>query len=187
MWDIMICVTPEVVMPSEYLPVPVSSPAALDPSSAAARLLTAFFNGRKAETIKAYQADLDDFRAFLKSATLEQAAHLLLASNLGQANAIVLDYKAHLLGRQLTPATINRRLAALRSLVKLARTVGLIPWKLEVEGMKSEGYRDTRGPGRIGFRDMLHVLDRRKDVKAVRDRTILRCLFDLGLRRAEVL
>jgi integrase/recombinase XerC len=149
--------------------------------------LAAFFGGRKPETIKAYQADLEGFRVFVKTSTLEEAARLLLGSNLGQANALVLDYKAHLLGRQLTPATINRRLAALRSLVKLARTVGLIPWKLEVEGMKSEGYRDTRGPGRIGFRDMLHVLDRRKDAKAIRDRAILRCLFDLGLRRAEVL
>jgi integrase/recombinase XerC len=174
-------------MPSEYLPVPSSPISALDPSSAASRLLAAFFNGRKAETIKAYQADLEDFRHFAKSQTLEQTAHSLLTSNLGQANALVLDYKAHLVRRQLTPATINRRLAAIRSLVKLARMLGLVPWKLEVEGMKSEGYRDTRGPGRMGFRDMLHVLDRRRDTKAVRDRAILRCLFDLGLRRAEVL
>src|SRR5215831_5084215 len=174
-------------MPSEYLPIPVLPAGAIDPSSAASRLLAAFFGGRKTETIKAYQADLEGFRVFVKTSTLEEAARLLLGSNLGQANALVLDYKAHLLGRQLTPATINRRLAALRSLVKLARIVGLITWKLEVEGMKSEGYRDTRGPGRIGFRDMLHVLDRRKDAKAIRDRAILRCLFDLGLRRAEVL
>jgi integrase/recombinase XerC len=174
-------------MTSEYLPVPVPSLGNLDPSSASARLLAAFFSGRKAETIKAYQADLDDFRAFLKSPTLEQAAHLLLTSNLGQANSLVLDYKARLIDRQLTPATINRRLAAVRSLVKLARMLGLVTWKLEVEGMKSEGYRDTRGPGRIGFRNMLQMLERRKDVKSVRDRAILRCLFDLGLRRAEVL
>ena len=174
-------------MPSEYLPVLVPSPGNLDSSSAAARLLAAFFNGRKAETIKAYQADLDDFRAFLKSATLEQAAHVLLASNLGQANALVLDYKARLVDRRLASATINRRLAAIRSLVKLGRMLGLVPWKLEVEGMKSEGYRDTRGPGRMGFRNMLQVLDQQKDAKAVHDRAILRCLFDLGLRRAEVL
>jgi hypothetical protein len=95
--------------------------------------------------------DLEDFRDFAKASTLEQAAHSLLTSTLGQANAIVLDYKAHLLGHQLTPATINRRLAALRSLVKLARMLGLVPWKLEVEGMKSEGYRDTQGPGRTDF------------------------------------
>src|SRR5262249_41065237 len=134
-----------------------------------------------------YHADLEDFRAFVQVPTLDQATGFLLARGLGQANAIVLDYKARLLERNLTPATINRRLAALRSLVKLARTLGLIPWRLEIQGMKMEGYRDPRGPGRIGFRDMLHVLDRRKDAKAIRDRAILRFLFDLGLRRAEVL
>ena len=174
-------------MASEYIPVPVLPSGALDPSSAASRLLAAFLSGRKAETIKAYQADLEDFQAFVQSSTLDRAADLLLARGLGQANALVLDYKAHLLERKLTAATVNRRLAALRSLVKLARTLGLIPWTLEVEGMKSAGYRDTRGPGRTGFRDMLDLLGRRKDAKAVRDRAILRCLFDLGLRRAEVI
>src|SRR5262245_13412596 len=122
-------------MPSEYLPVPVLTTSALDSSSAASRLLAAFFGGRKAETIKAYQADLEDFRAFLQARTLDQATGLLLARGLGEANALVLDYKARLLERKLTPATINRRLAALRSLVKLARTLGLISWRLEIQGM----------------------------------------------------
>jgi integrase/recombinase XerC len=149
--------------------------------------LAAFLSGRKAETVKAYQADLEDFGAFTQASTLDQAAGLLLARGLGEANALVLDYKVRLIERKLTPATINRRLAALRSLVKLARTLGLVSWRLEIQGMKMDGYRDTRGPGRVGFRDMLHVLDRRKDAKAIRDRAILRCLFDLGLRRAEVL
>jgi hypothetical protein len=34
-------------------------------------------------------------------------------------------------------ATINRRLAALRSLVKLANTFGLVPWTLAVENVKT--------------------------------------------------
>ena len=84
------------------------------------------------------------------------------------------------------PATINRRLAALRSLVKLARTLGLIPWVLEVDGLRTEAYRDTRGPGQAGFRKLLETLAGRSDGKAVRDRALLRLLYDLGLRRAEV-
>jgi integrase/recombinase XerC len=172
------------MVPDECLPVPVLPVVALDSLSVAARLLAAFLSGRKAETIKAYQADLEDFRAFVQTSTLDRAVSLLLARGLGQANALVLDYKARLLERQLTPSTINRRLASLRSLVKLARTLGLIPWKLEVEGVKSEGYKDTRGPARGGFQKMLGILDCRQDAKDIRDRAILRCLFDLGLRRA---
>ena len=174
------------MMPDKCLPIPVLPVVALDSLSVAARLLAAFLNGRKAGTIRSYRADLRDFRAFLQTSTLEAAVSLLLGRGLGQANALALDYKARLLEHKLAPATINRRLAALRSLVKLARTLGLISWTLEVEGMKSEGYRDTRGPGRAGFQKMLCILDRCQDAKAIRDRAILRCMFDLGLRRAEV-
>jgi integrase/recombinase XerC len=176
-------------MQSPFYPVPAVIPSAngLDPSSPAARLLAAFLSGRKADTIKAYRADLEDFQAFAQAASLSEAAQRLMASCPGDANAQALSYKAHLLERGLSAATVNRRLAALRSLVKLGRTLGLVTWTLEVEGMKSETYRDTKGPGRAGFRDMLDALAKRQDAKGIRDRAILRCLFDLGLRRAEVI
>jgi len=159
-----------------YAPVPVSS--ALGPSSAA-RLLDAFLAGRKEETIKAYRADLEDFQAFVQASSLDQAAGLLMARGLGEANALALAYRTHLMERELAAITINRRLTALRSMIKLARTLGLIPWTLEIQGLKTEGYRDTRGPGRNGFRALLEVLGSRADAKTLRDRAILRCLFDL--------
>src|SRR5262249_57234802 len=43
-----------------------------------------------------------------------------------------------------------------------------------------------RGPGAAGFRRLLEQLAHRRDAKAVRDRALLRLLFDLGLRRSEV-
>ena len=153
----------------------------------AARLLHAFLNGRKPETIAAYRQDLEDFQAFIQSPSLEQAASLLLARGPGEANALALDYKANLIDRKLAANTINRRLTALRSLVKLGRTLGMVSWTIEVQSVKADPYRDTRGPGRAGFRDMLDSLAKRKDPKSMRDRALLRCLFDLGLRRAEVL
>jgi hypothetical protein len=36
-------------------------------------------------------------------------------------------------------------------MIMLARTLGLIPWTLEIQGLKTEGYRDTRGPGRNAY------------------------------------
>ena len=68
---------------SDYLPVPLSRRGALDPESAAARLLRAFLNGRKAETITAYRQDLEDFQAFIHAPSLEQAASLLLTRGPG--------------------------------------------------------------------------------------------------------
>jgi len=91
-----------------------------------------------------------------------------------------------MVGRKLQAATVNRRLAAVRSLVKLARTLGMVPWSIEVENLKAQAYRDTRGPGRQGFRRLMEEAGSRTDRKALRDRAVLRLLHDLALRRAEV-
>ena len=115
---------------TDRLPVRSGRAANLDSSSAAARLLQAFLNGRKSETITAYRQDLEDFQAFILAPSLEQAASLLLARGPGEANALALDYKAHLMNRKLAANTINRRLTALRSLVKLGRTLGLVCFTL---------------------------------------------------------
>lgn len=154
--------------------------------SPVSRLLEAFLSGRSPETIKAYRQDLHDFRAFLNLPTAEAAAERLLAAGPGDANALALAYKAALFGRALAPATINRRLAALRSVVRLARVLGLVPWSLEVRNERSETYRDTRGPGSAGFRRVLAQSDSRTDAKGLRDRAILHLLYDLALRRIEV-
>jgi integrase/recombinase XerC len=171
-------------MPAELVPVR-PAPGPLD-AAPAARLAAAFFAGRSPHTLRAYQRDLEDFARFAGGATAEDAGRLLLAGGQGPANERALRYRAALLGRGLAPATVNRRLAALRSMVKLARTLGLVPWALDVDGVRSEGYRDTRGPGRDGFRQLLAQLQGRADAKGARDRAVLRLLYDLGLRRAEV-
>jgi hypothetical protein len=88
-------------------------------------LLAAFLSGRNERTLRAYARDLEDFRAFLEAATIEDAARALLSGGPGGANAQVLSYRAHLVERGLTPATVNRRLAAIRSLVRVARLLGL--------------------------------------------------------------
>ncbi len=89
-------------------------------------------------------------------------------------------------GRELAPATINRRLAALRSLVKMGRMLGVIVWTLEVPNLKAQAYRDTKGPGRPAVRAMMERCTARGDRKGTRDFALLRILFDLGLRRGEV-
>lgn len=149
-------------------------------------LVNAFLSGRSEHTIRAYQRDLLDFSRFIGAKTAEQAAATLLSSGHGQANAVALAYRTHLVDRGLAPATVNRRLAAVRSLVKLARTLGMVPWTLEVPSVKSQPYRDTRGPGRLGLRLLLDQLADRHDAKAQRDRALLRLLHDLALRRGEV-
>jgi integrase len=50
-------------------------------------------------------------------------------------------------------------------------------------GEKIKRYRDTCGPDLDGVRRLLAHLERRCDPKAIRDRAIVRTLFDLALRR----
>ncbi len=150
-------------------------------------LVQCFLGGRKQTTLMAYRADLDDFRQFVKAPSAEAAAELLIRLSHGDANAVVLAYRSHLVERTLQPATINRRLAAIRSLVKLARTLGVVEWSLDIEGVKSQAYRDTRGPGRDGVSKLMTMAAGRADAKGIRDSAIIRLLFDLGLRRGEVI
>ncbi len=150
-------------------------------------LLQAFLSGRCEKTIEAYRQDLKDFQKFIVADTPATAASHLLSKSLGEANGLVLKYKTNLMERKFQPATINRRLAAIRSLTKMARMLGMIPWSLEIENAKSQPYRDTRGPGRTAFQQMLRVAsNQRNNVKAIRDKTILRVFYDLALRTSEL-
>lgn len=152
-------------------------------------VLDAFLVGRNPRTLRAYDRDLADFARFLGAPAAGPAVELLLSLPHGQANAAALGYRAHLVGRGLKSATIARRLSALRSVVKLARTLGRIAWALDVESPRSEPYRDTAGPGDAGWRAML---DRARDAaadgsaKGLRDLAIIRLLHDLALRRGEL-
>jgi integrase/recombinase XerC len=156
-------------------------------NEATSALIAAYTAGRNPRTLVAYQQDLEQFRLYLGGDSVESVIAAFLQLSSGAANATALSYRAHLIERKLTPATINRRLASLRSLVKLARLLGFVFWQIEIPGLPTEAYRDTRGPGRDGFRRLLDELDREpNDQTALRARAILRLLYDLGLRRGEV-
>lgn len=147
--------------------------------------LRLFLEGRTATTIRAYQNDLDDFGRFA-GVSPPEALRLLFNLGAGGANEAVLRYRSDLGARGLKASTINRRMATLRSVAKFARTIGAIDWELAVRGVKSQPYRDTRGPGVDGVRKMLKLLKARGDAKAARDAAIVRLLFDCALRCSEV-
>src|SRR5262245_13383836 len=124
-------------------------------SEAGGRLYAAFLAGRSPHTLRAYGADLDAFRIFVGAATAGMALTHLIGLSAGEGNGLLLAYRAHMIDAGLTPATINRRLAPIRSALRLARTLGLTTWAPEIQGLKVETYRDTTGPGVAGTRAML--------------------------------
>ena len=155
--------------------------------SAARKLVAAFLAGRSERTREAYAEDLANFARHLQAEDGTQALHTLLAQAPGDANGMLLDYRSAMVDTGLSPATVNRRLSAIRSAVKLARTLGMTNWEPEVDGVKVQTYRDTKGPGLHGTRNILNRAAAQDPVKGTRDVAIVRLMFDLGLRRGEVI
>ncbi len=168
---------------AQLLPTRTDLPVAAE---ALARLVRSFLAGKAEKTIEAYHRDLLDFAAHLGEPTIDAAARSLMGHGPGEANALALEYRNALENRDMAPATINRRLAALRSLSRLARTMGIVPWRVMVKNVRQQSYKDTRGPGKDPIRTTFRKLEVRRDPKGFRDCCIVRLLWDLGLRRCEV-
>ena len=147
-------------------------------------LISTFFASKTKLTIRAYERDLRDFQEYINAPSLEAAAKRLLGAGQDTRTCLDLVQGASAFGEP-GPCTINRRLAALRSLVcwrvwwACALLVGGRP-------IKGASARDTRGPGHEGVKKMLALLVNRTDKKARRDFALLRLMFDLALRRGEV-
>jgi integrase/recombinase XerC len=150
-------------------------------------VIEAWLRGRNAATTKGYRSDICNFAEWFKAPSAPAAVEALLRLGHGAANRVVMNYKAYLIESKLSSSTINRRLAALRSMVKVGRMIGVITWSLDVENVRSEPRGDMRGPGLADLQLINRAAAAMGDSKrARRDRAILATLFDLGLRRAEL-
>ena len=172
-------------MALELLPVETVATVAV-PLPSAGDLFAEWLAGRKATTVQAYAGDVAAFARWAQEDGPAQAVELLLAAGPAGANRIAHAWRASMVEAELAPATINRRLSALRSLVELAGRLGVVVWSIKVEGVKSRSYRDVRGPGVPAVRAMVEHLEASTGPKAVRDRALVRLMFDRGLRRGEV-
>lgn len=166
-------------------------------------------------SVISYRNDLVDFARFMKAADPAAALAELLElakRSPGDANAKLFEYRAEMLTRPtwasttqrdagqprvrtgMAPATINRRLCALRSVIKVLRTAGQTSWVPEVPGVKGKRYRDTRGAGDDGVRSLLHVIEadmaserRGTRWQAYRDMAMVRLMSGMALRKGSVL
>ncbi len=138
-------------------------------------------------TRRAYAKDL---RLFFRAIASDDPTPELIAEFLTldrfSAVSLVLKYKAVLVGKELAEATINRSLAAVKSLVNYARRIGKCDYSLEdVKGEKIQAYRDTSGISAEAFKSLLAVPDR-STLKGKRDYALLLLLWGNALRRGEV-
>jgi integrase/recombinase XerC len=106
----------------------------------------------------------------------------------GAANEVALRWRAEL-QKHYAPKTVNQRLSALRSLVKLAKLLGRVHWTLDVKNVKAKAFRDTRGTGYEGYRKLLSANQQKYGDTPLgrRNLAMLRLMFDLALRKDSVL
>lgn len=142
---------------------------------------------RSPNTRRAYEGDLKDFfQIVCRQEPSPQLIREFLNLERFTAIALVLQYKAHLIDKGLAEATVNRRLAAIKSLVSFAQKIGKCIWSLEeIQGEKIQSYRDTSGVSGDVYRSILETCDR-ASLKGKRDYAILRLLWDNALRRNEI-
>lgn len=160
-------------------------------------LYAVFLADKSEATARNYRIDLEHFAVFMGLPGEPSAAIQMLCgpnSSGADANRTIYNYRAEL-KKRYSPSTINRRLAALRSVTKLARMFGVINWELEVPGEKLRSFRDTAGCGVEGLEVLVETIEREiaenEDDEEVyrlwRDRALLRLMYNAGLRRMEPL
>jgi len=149
-------------------------------------------------TLRGYRSDLALLAVHLGLAspanerTPDQAAFAaghaivdLLRGGRGSANERIAAWKADMKRAGLKERTVNRRLATVRSMLKVARELEVIDWTLDVQGFRVENVSDREGPTEERIARIVVALDEDGSPEAVRDRAIVR-LLRLGLRRGEV-
>jgi integrase/recombinase XerC len=117
---------------------------------------------RSVNTRRAYEKDVSQFFRFMtgKEVTPDLVLEFLHLERT-QAISVVLKYKALLIQQGLKEATVNRRLAAIKSLVAMGRKLGVCSYGLEdIKGERVQQYRDTSGVDAQTFQKVLGKCDR---------------------------
>ncbi len=137
---------------------------------------------RSKNTQRVYRKDIVNFLDHHDGLTLGK----FMGGDRHTAHELLTRYKGQMITKELTPSTINRRLAAIKSLVSHAYSCGHCEFTLEtVKSEKMTQYRDTSGIDIDRFKTVLNGVDR-SSIIGVRDYALLVLLWSNALRRGEV-
>ena len=117
---------------------------------------------------------------------ISDALDQLLTLGPGRVYAQLTAYVAHMRDSSYAQSSINLRVAAVQSLLSTAHRCHVIAWTVKIDLPKPQTYADTAGPGIDNVRLMIEAAAAQKPGKCVRDISLMRLLFDLGLRRGEI-
>jgi integrase len=171
------------------LPPPAIAPAIVDTEGPAVDLLGMVLAGLAEQSAEGYRKDLAALAAFLGVDGPAAAVFRLLRLDRGQVNALASAWLASMLETGRSPATVRRRYAALARVFRAGRRFGLTEVTPESELPRTEGLRDTTGPGRRGWARMFAVAEVEATAgrpESVRNLAVVVLAHDRGLRRGEV-
>ncbi|MEG4281390.1 tyrosine-type recombinase/integrase [Microcoleus sp. MON1_C1] len=147
---------------------------------------------RSVNTRRAYAGDVRDFfKTMTGQLPSRSAVTQFLQLPERDAVALVLKWKAIMMSgegrsKPLAEATINRRLAAIKSLVTMGLNLGVCDFNLaRIKGETVQKYRDTTGIDVSTFQRILSTCNR-ETFAGKRDYALLRLLWGNALRRNEV-
>lgn len=151
--------------------------------SGPASLLIEFYRTRQGNSLKMAVDDLRMFAKFCMKQTPEDVESLLFGPNTSKdvATTLVTRYRDHMITSKLAKGTIKRRLSTIRSISKLAESIGVVKWSLSVptEVAPRVDHQARAQAPKLRFREQ-------QSTKARRDLTISLVARDLRLTRNEV-
>jgi integrase/recombinase XerC len=178
--------------PSALAPVAPPARIALLTSSTQAekveRVMRTYFARLRPTTVKNYSESLRVFEVWCEQMghirrnhpqPMNAVSELLFALEPLDAHVMVQEYVQYL-SAKYSPNTVQLRLAALRSLVRVGKQTGLCKWDLDVHAPAAENVRDVRGP------ELAQVQDFLARTQGAEAQAMLRLLFECGLRSIEV-
>jgi integrase/recombinase XerC len=143
---------------------------------------------RSEHTRRAYSHDLQNFFNIIAPGRQlnSDLAREFLSLTKNQAIAVVIAYRNHLFELGLSPATINRRVSAIKSLVEMGQIFGICDYTLDViKNEKVKPYRDTKGVEVSEMARVFEVIDT-STLIGKRDAAMMRLLWSNALRRNEI-
>jgi len=141
--------------------------------------------GFSPNTLDAYKNDLNQFVAFLRKKAAKEDKHQLTWENVDRSS--VLDYMVSLRERSYAPATMARKVAAIKSFFNFLVSEGTLK-KNPTEGITGPKVGKAL-PKAISVEDvekLLEEADKRSTPEAKRDKAMLELLYATGMRVSEM-
>lgn len=147
-----------------------------------------FYQSKNEHTIRAYSKSIQLFAEFLGVSTADDVAAIFSScASPPEAIELIESFREHLITEKLKSATINARLAALRSLLKLMYDMGVLSFTVSIKDQPI--HRDpsaTLGPPKEQVKTILKMLIKDTTDAGKRDLAIFTVFLEFALRRDEI-